>query len=546
MGRPQYIPSFFFYKFAQTLADPYTSFEAYRAGNIDAQGNIIANESNIDPFEYFVIKLKKIMEELPPGATKYKTNNLFGVMQLFSEQAEYFGITNDDFNILVEAELMAKELTEDMTTGGAAGAIGTPAEAPGANKGNVSGYDPVMGSMATRSGPVNMFASVEMFNIPASEYKLFKLDKGYPKTATGNYVRRYGQRNSGQKLAVRDEESGEIYWLPATNKKTFVEEYKLNNLKILKESSLVEPETTPTGRTAKSEVWALKHIKQLFDKNGFVHVPWGRTITGPRQYQISPGQRGREDIVASNSDGDMVPVESKSIRSGGAYSSFNLDLSTQGTPKGVATYSSVAHGLADIYDPEYEEYQSRILRDKPIQAVSAELERVKGIKFLPTQIPGIRWKPLKARGIYRLGTPQKASERVRGWRKGLLDMVGNEKSGAVFAVNPEERHLHVLNLDTGEKASAVNKLLADLGGLRTTGNASTSHVGAAMYTPDPKMAKSSHGTRMLRVGYRFKPDGDAQDPWIENGRNAFDDQIISSREDFKDWKEVLDRLTRAE
>jgi hypothetical protein len=265
MGRPQYIPSFFFYKFAQTLADPYTSFEAYRAGNIDASGNITGNESNIDPFEYFVIKLKKILEELPPGSTKYKTNNLFGVLQLFSEHAENFGITNEDFQILVEAELMAKELTEDMTTGGAAGALGTPAEAPGANKGNVSGYDPVMGSMATRSGPVNMFASVEMFNIPTSEYKLFKLDKGYPKTATGNYVRRYGQRNSNQKLAVRDEDSGEIYWLPAPNKKTFVETYNLKNLKLLDESvvgdytdSVKDDEINVATRTNAQEIKPLE------------------------------------------------------------------------------------------------------------------------------------------------------------------------------------------------------------------------------------------------------------------------------------------------
>ena len=265
MGRPQYIPSFFFYKFAQTLADPYTSFEAYRAGNIDANGNITGNESNIDPFEYFVIKLKKILEELPPGSTKYKTNNLFGVLQLFSEHAENFGITNEDFQILVEAELMAKELTEDMTTGGAAGALGTPAEAPGANKGNVSGYDPVMGSMATRSGPVNMFASVEMFNIPTSEYKLFKLDKGYPKTATGNYVRRYGQRNSNQKLAVRDEDSGEIYWLPAPNKKTFVETYNLKNLKLLDESvvgdytdSVKDDEINVATRTNAQEIKPLE------------------------------------------------------------------------------------------------------------------------------------------------------------------------------------------------------------------------------------------------------------------------------------------------
>lgn len=235
MGRPQYIPSFFFYKFAQSLADPYTSFEAYRAGNIDQRGNIIGNESSIDPFEYFVIKLKKILDELPPGPTKYKTGNLFGVMDLFSEEASQFGLSKDDFSILLEAELMAKELNEDMATGAAAGDIGTPANAPGANKGNVSGYDPVMGSMMTRSTPMNMFGAVEMFNVPSSEFKLFKVDKGYPKTATGNYIRRYGHRNSNQKLAIRDEETGEIYWLPAVSKKSFAEQYGLDGLDLLNE-----------------------------------------------------------------------------------------------------------------------------------------------------------------------------------------------------------------------------------------------------------------------------------------------------------------------
>jgi hypothetical protein len=33
--------------------------DAFRAGTIDAAGNIIKPESSIDPFEYFVIKLKE-------------------------------------------------------------------------------------------------------------------------------------------------------------------------------------------------------------------------------------------------------------------------------------------------------------------------------------------------------------------------------------------------------------------------------------------------------------------------------------------------------
>ena len=48
------VPSFYFYKFADAISKPYTSFEAYRAGVIDERGNFIKPESSTDPFEYFV------------------------------------------------------------------------------------------------------------------------------------------------------------------------------------------------------------------------------------------------------------------------------------------------------------------------------------------------------------------------------------------------------------------------------------------------------------------------------------------------------------
>ena len=174
MGQLQYIPSFYFSKFAQAISGPYTALTAYRSGNIDASGNIINNESNIDPFEYFVIKLKKIFDQLPPGMTRYQLGNMLGTMQLFYEEAENCGLSRDEFDILIEAELVSKEinLNEDMGTSSVAGGISTPANAPGANQGNISGYDPVMAPMQSRFEPMNMISSVEMFTLPSSEFNL--------------------------------------------------------------------------------------------------------------------------------------------------------------------------------------------------------------------------------------------------------------------------------------------------------------------------------------------------------------------------------------
>ena len=56
MGNLSYIPSFYFYRFADAVSSPYTALGAYSSGAIDANGNIKGNEGSIDPFEYFVIK----------------------------------------------------------------------------------------------------------------------------------------------------------------------------------------------------------------------------------------------------------------------------------------------------------------------------------------------------------------------------------------------------------------------------------------------------------------------------------------------------------
>jgi len=549
MANLSYIPSFYFYRFADAVSGPYTALSSYSSGLIDSRGNIKGNESSIDPFEYFVIKIKKIFDQLPPGTTKYKLQNLMGTLQVFNEQAEQFGITKEQFNCLVESHVMLNaqdgvsylNLLEDMTTGsagGGAGTLGTPAEAPGANKGNVSGYDPVMGSMMTRSGPVNMFPSIEMFNVSKDEFNAFKAAKAWKQlqdSKTKKYLQRFQRRNKGGKMAVRDEDSGEIFFIPY-KEKSLVEELNLERLDILKETteSFIEPETNKKGNTQTSEVVALDTISSLLKKQGFEHIPWGDKLAKARQFSVSPGGKGKQDMRITNSDAEEFPLEIKSIKSGPNYSAFNSDLSAQFTPKAVANFASVAHGLVDIADPEFYGKMDEILRDSPLENVKRMLE-TQGNQFQLGKIPQISFRKLDK----RVGR-----EKALPWRTGLLDMAGEEKGGVVLAINPEQRHLHALTLQPGQ---AIERLLTDMR-LRPTGTASTPAEGvtrSGFRLPHTKMAKTSKSGRMLRTDYRFSPSGEITDPWISNGDllRGIRDTSWKSR---MDASERLQQLTRAE
>jgi hypothetical protein len=256
MRSPQYIPSFYFYKFANAVAGPYTSLGAYRNGLIDQYGNILDSEGSFDDFEYFVIKLKKIFDQLPPGLTKAQLTNVNSILSLFSEGVEDIGVTQEQLLSLMEAhviynsnnEVSLIELLEDMgtagmSTGSASGELGTPAEAPEANKGNVSGYDPKLGEILTRNSPVNMFAGIEMFNVSPEEFQKFKQSKAWrhlPDSPTKRYLQRFQRRNKEGKMAVRDEASGDVFFIPY-KEKSFMEEFGLQGLSILSENKLDEP-----------------------------------------------------------------------------------------------------------------------------------------------------------------------------------------------------------------------------------------------------------------------------------------------------------------
>ena len=184
---------------------------------IDRNGNLLKPESSIDPFEYFIIKLKKIFEELPPGLTKAKLDNYLSAFDLFTESAEEYGIQTHEMRGLIEACLTMRgygdinyiSLTEDMGAGGMA----TAGTSSVYNTGGVSGFDPVMGS-TSRKGLDNC----GMFDVCPEEFKQFKSAKAWkhlPNSDTTRYIRRYQRRNPKGHIALRsvDPDTGKSNFL---------------------------------------------------------------------------------------------------------------------------------------------------------------------------------------------------------------------------------------------------------------------------------------------------------------------------------------------
>ena len=267
MNTPQYIPSFYFYKFAQGISAPYTELAAYSAGAIDSSGNVLKAESSIDSFEYLIIKLKKIFEQLPAGLTKAQLTNYLSTLQLFSEAVQAYDISDAQFAGLVEGYIALNKnpntsyiaLCEDMGVGGGgggAGTISTPVVSN--NQGGVGGFDPVMAPMQRRKPPVGL-DNCEMFDVCAEEMGQFKLAKAWkhlPASETKTYLQRYQARNPKGKIALRsiDPDTGkqDIHWVDYS-KQSFAEEYDLGFLDILNEkidleepiSKLVDPILNP-------------------------------------------------------------------------------------------------------------------------------------------------------------------------------------------------------------------------------------------------------------------------------------------------------------
>ena len=241
-----YIPPFYFYQFAQAISAPYSALNAYKSEIIDENGNILKPESSVDPFEYLVIKLKKIFDMLPGNLTKAQLKNYFTALQYFTEEAKQYNLAQDELSLFIEGYVSAitdgktsyLELVEDMSAGGMA----APAEKP-ESTGGVVGYDPVMAMGLQRRKQPKYFDNCEIFDVCPEEFIQFKAAKTWqdiPEGENKTYLQRFQRRNFGKKIAIKSlnplNGESELHWITYPSK-NFMEEFDLRGLGILHEDT---------------------------------------------------------------------------------------------------------------------------------------------------------------------------------------------------------------------------------------------------------------------------------------------------------------------
>jgi hypothetical protein len=423
------VPSFYFYKLADAISAPYTSLDAYRAGAIDSSGNILKPVSSIDSFEFLVIKLKQIFEQLPYGTTKAKLSNYLATLNLFSEEVEAYEITQEQFHCLVEGivchntnnEVSYLELLEDMGTGGGAGALGVPAQGGNINQGGVSGYDVRMKLPLMKRKKGDYFDNCEIFDVCPEEFNSFmnsKQWKDVPDSETKNYLRRFQRRNKDGKIGVRglNPVSGEqdLFWItyPAKN---FMEEVDLSNIEFLFETkkqirtrdtdnnqeqfkahilSLMGLHKNEKSMARKTEYEAriLNHIKNYhLVKNNPTHLK--SYIDSTHQTILNSASANSSDTHSVHFDdkGNMSlkPIDVKDISKGDAYVSVEvpkaqlsaipevqqlIDTSTESGETRVKKQPGIASKIKKAVDEYY--------KKEPTQSVKMPSEGLYMIKRL--------------------------------------------------------------------------------------------------------------------------------------------------------------------
>lgn len=371
MLNSQFVSSFSISSLAQALSAPYTSFSAYSSGLIDSKGNILKPEGNFNSFEYFVIKLKKIFEELPTSSTKIRLQNYSTAYQLFTENVQKFGINKDEYLFFIEGCLVANSLTEDMTTGSAPGTLGVPTQTN--NIGGVQGFEPRLGEI-----PQTALDNLHMFDVSPEEFESFKKAKRWKDiagTPTKKYLQRYQRKNINGKMALRGLDKNGKQQIHFINLKplSLAEEYDLNFLLETKKQMItrtidddhlqfknhieelikLHQNEKKLARKSEYEARLLNHIKNYnLVKTNPQHLK--KYIDDTHQTILSSSSASSTDThrASISSDGSLslTPVDVKDISRGDSY--VNIEI-----PK--EELLSIP-GLKDSMDTSGESKESRV------------------------------------------------------------------------------------------------------------------------------------------------------------------------------------------
>jgi hypothetical protein len=207
------------YRILRRLTQPFTEWEAYKLGVIDAEGNILKKSSerrlraemeSLTTFDVLMIKLKKLLATVPGGKTRLAS--YAAALWLIKEEKN---LTEENIEEEYHKFRMLNEDAPTNVVGGVAGLTGDP---------------PVPKKVMMRR-----FANSDVFVVDTKRYmnarlgkrKYLKYEKYVGSDEVGNAIREYGRKYPKKPIILQDELTGAMMFLRYGRSGMFTESFQV-------------------------------------------------------------------------------------------------------------------------------------------------------------------------------------------------------------------------------------------------------------------------------------------------------------------------------
>lgn len=228
------------YRVLRQLTTPFEDWPAFKAGVIDAEGNILippkerrtqAQMESLTTFDVLVMNLKKLLMKLPFGKTRLAT--YAAALFLIKEERE---LTEDNINEKFTSYLQSETLTEEIVNVVGSGNIaGTQGDHPSAAKA-------LLRRRKFANNDVFVVDSDRFMKARVGKRKYLKYEMYVGDDEIGEEIRQYGRSNPNKPIILQCEKTGAMTFLRYGKSGLFTEAFDSPKAKEITDKDLKEIE----------------------------------------------------------------------------------------------------------------------------------------------------------------------------------------------------------------------------------------------------------------------------------------------------------------
>jgi len=233
------------YRILRRLTQPFTEWEAFKLGVIDAEGNILkksgdrrtaAEMESLTTFDVLMIKLKKLLALVPGGRTRIAS--YAAALWLIKEEKN---LTEENFEEEFRKHRLNEQFSKKMLNEEA------PVNAVGGGNIAGTGEDAPVGKKAQMALVRRAkFANNDVFVVDTERFNKARLGKKkYLKYETyvgndevGNEIRQYGRKYPKKPIILQDDKTGAMIFLRYGRSGMFTESFSLEEEQQITQSDL--------------------------------------------------------------------------------------------------------------------------------------------------------------------------------------------------------------------------------------------------------------------------------------------------------------------